>query len=109
MPMIKLGETILPSVGISSLNNFYSKNKEDDWFYDDVIPKGFSFDGMIPWACKTPLGRREWRGQPRQEYIITVDEMLKLQDVSSNIQAVRPGFLWWSVVECSGVWWSVVE
>ena len=35
---------------------------------------------------------------------------------SSNIEAVRPGFLWWSVVECGacvvecgGVWWSVVE
>ncbi|CAB4006742.1 PREDICTED: uncharacterized protein LOC109475051 [Paramuricea clavata] len=81
MQIIKLGETILPSVGIPSLNDFYSKNKEDDWFYDDVIPKGFSFDGMMPWACKTPLGRKEWRGQPPQEYIMTVEEMLKLQDV----------------------------
>ncbi|XP_028412663.1 uncharacterized protein LOC114535578 [Dendronephthya gigantea] len=79
--MCKLGETVLPSIGISSLNDFYGKNIEDDWFYDDVIPKGFSFDGMMPWACKTPLGRKEWRGQPRQEYILTVDEMLKLQDV----------------------------
>ena len=80
--IIKLGETVLPSVGISSLNDFYSKNKEDDWFYDDIIPKGFSFDGMMPWACKTPLGRKEWRGEPRQEYIMTVDEMLKLQHVT---------------------------
>ena len=89
--MIKLGETILPSVGISSLNDFYSKNKEDDWFYDDVIPKGFSFDGMMPWACKTPLGRKEWRGLPRQEYIMTVDEMLKLQDVNpgSSIESLK--------------------
>ena len=81
MQIIRLGETILPSVGISSLNDFYSKNKEDDWFYDDVIPKGFSFDGMMPWACKTPLGRKEWREHPPQEYIMTVEEMLKLQDV----------------------------
>ena len=29
--------------------------------------------------------------------------------ISSNIEAVRPPFLWWSVVECGGVWWSVVE
>jgi hypothetical protein len=79
MQIIRLGETILPSVGISSLNDFYSKNKEDDWFYDDVIPKGFSFDGMMPWACKTPLGRKEWREHPPQEYIMTVEEMLKLQ------------------------------
>ena len=79
--IIKLGETVLPSLGISSLNDFYSKSKEDDWFFDDVIPKGFSFDGMMPWACKTPLGRKEWRGLPRQEYIMTIDEMLELQDV----------------------------
>ena len=82
--IIKLGETILPSVGISSLNDFYSRNKEDDWFYDDIIPKGFSFDGMMPWACKTPLGRKEWHGEPRQEYIMTVDEMLKLQYVTPD-------------------------
>ena len=79
--IIKLGETVLPSLGISSLNDFYSKSKEGDWFFDDVIPKGFSFDGMMPWACKTPLGRKEWRGLPRQEYIMTIDEMLELQDV----------------------------
>ena len=29
--------------------------------------------------------------------------------MSSNIEAVRPPFLWWSVVECGGVWWCVVE
>ena len=29
--------------------------------------------------------------------------------VSSDIEADRAGFLWWSVVECGGVWWSVVE
>ena len=29
--------------------------------------------------------------------------------LSSNIEADRAGFLWWSVVECGGVWWSVVE
>ena len=79
--IIQLGETILPSVGISSLNDFYSKSMEDDWFFDDVIPKGFSFDGMMPWACKTPLGRKEWRGLPRQEYIMNIDEMLELQNV----------------------------
>jgi tetratricopeptide (TPR) repeat protein len=102
--IIKLGETILPSVGISSLNDFYSKNKEDDWFYDDVIPKGFSFDGMMPWACKTPLGRKEWRGQPRQEYIMTVDEMLKLQDVipGSSMESLKTANVFRSVCHLFG-------
>ncbi|XP_028391922.1 uncharacterized protein LOC114516594 [Dendronephthya gigantea] len=102
--IIKLGETILPSVGISSLNDFYSGNIEDDWFYDDVIPKGFSFDGMMPWACKTPLGRKEWRGQPRQEYIMTVDEMLKLQDVipGSALESLKTANVFSSVCHLFG-------
>lgn len=82
--ILKLGETVLPSLGIASLNDFYSENKEADWFYDDMIPKGFSFDGMMPWACKTPLGRKTWRGQPAQEFIMSINEMLELQDVSSS-------------------------
>ena len=82
--ILKLGETLLPSLGIASLNNFYSENKEDDWFYDDVVPNGFSFDGSMPWACKTPLGRKSWRGKPAQEYIMTIDEMLDLQNVSAS-------------------------
>ena len=79
--IVQLGETILPSLGIPCLNDFYSDNKEDDWFYDDVIPKGFSFDGMMPWASKTPLGTKAWREEPPQEFIMTVDEMLELQNV----------------------------
>ena len=82
--ILKLGETLLPSLGIASLNNFYSENKEDDWFYDDVVPNGFSFDGSMPWACKTPLGRTSWRAKPAQEYIMTADEMLDLQNVSAS-------------------------
>jgi hypothetical protein len=26
--------------------------------------------------------------------------------MTMHIEAVRPGFLWWSVAECGGVWWS---
>ena len=46
--VINLGETILPSMNIKAING--------EWFYDDVTPKGVSFDGLLPQASKIPLG-----------------------------------------------------
>ena len=77
--LINLQETIVPSVAIDSLNN---------WFFDDVTVRGICFDGMMPHACKFPLGRQ----QPTKkkpfilELIQPVDEMLKYLSTEENLK-----------------------
>ena len=68
--VISFGETILPSMGIHGLGS---------WFYDDVTPRGFAFDGALPQACKTPLGKREKDGTIVYELIGIPREISKFQ------------------------------
>ncbi|MGZ6298392.1 MAG: tetratricopeptide repeat protein, partial [Parachlamydiaceae bacterium] len=71
--VINLGETILPALDMSALN----------WLYDDLTPRGISFDGSMPTACKTPLGKQKGR-LGDFELIHTPTKMSELQQIQEN-------------------------
>ena len=87
LKVINFGETILPSLGIKQLNDFQST--DGDWFYDFDTPRGISFDGAMPWASKTALGRMATKDKPALELIRTPEQMAQLQEEKI---AVKEGY-----------------
>ena len=67
--ILNLQETIIPSLNVKHLND---KTAElGDWFFD-THTSGVSFDGMMPHACKFPLGKTH-----TTELIKPVNKMLE--------------------------------
>ena len=81
--LINLQETILPSVVIKGLNS-----PNDNWFFDGITKRGISFDGMLPHACKFPLGQQQHteKKQWTTELIKPINEMLKYLTTEEDIK-----------------------
>jgi len=74
--VINVGETIVPSICLPYINS--SCKKSFNWFFDAKTKKGLSFDGMMPCACKFPLGKEKTKRRPwKTELIKPISEMLK--------------------------------
>lgn len=75
--IVNLGETPLRLLGIPCLNNFYTSDESEDWFYDAFTPCGICFDSNMPYASIHPLSRRETaKKQFRTELIQSVSKMV---------------------------------
>ena len=86
--VINLKETILPSLAIPTLNDFYQELNGENWFFDHITPCGISFDGMMPHACKFPAGRQKpTKNKPwKTELIKPIAEMLDYLTEESRLK-----------------------
>ncbi|CAK8687870.1 unnamed protein product [Clavelina lepadiformis] len=84
--VINLEETIVPSVAVPTLNDFTKPG--GNWFFDAFTKRGISFDGILPQACKMPLGRTEkTKAKPwTTELIRPVSGMLEYLDKDEDLK-----------------------
>lgn len=86
--LVNMGETIVPIINLPFLNDPF--HKPYDWFFDIYTRRGVSFDGMVPYACKFPLGRPRTPNKPwKTELIKPASEMLKYLEKK---QALKNGY-----------------
>ena len=86
--VLNLQETIIPSLNVMFLN--VKESYLGDWFFD-THTNGVSFDGMMPYACKFPLGRQQHTPKKpwKTELIKPVDKML---EYLSSDESLKNGY-----------------
>ena len=86
--VLNLQETLIPSLHVGLLND--KTSKYGDWFFD-TYTSGVSFDGMMPHACKYPLGRQDYTEKKpwKTELIQPVDKML---EYLSSEESLKNGY-----------------
>ena len=84
--VINIRESIIAGFNIYCLNN--KDCSLGDWFYDAITTRGVSFDGMMPHACKFPLGRQQQtKNKPfTTELIKPISGMLKYLSSEANLR-----------------------
>ena len=84
--ILNLQETIIPSLNVRSLND--KEHHLGNWFYDVITPRGISFDGLMPHACKFPLGcTQHTKNKPfKTELIKPVSEMLEYLSSEADLK-----------------------
>ena len=84
--ILNVQETIIPSLNVCCLND--ENYKLGNWYYDAITTRGISFDGMMPHACKFPLGRlQHTKSKPfTTELIKPVSEMLKYLSFETDLK-----------------------
>ena len=84
--ILNLQETIIPSLNVNSLND--ENSGLGNWYYDAITPRGISFDGFMPHACKFPLGRTQYtKLKPfKTELIKPVSKMLEYLNSESDLK-----------------------
>ena len=83
--VLNLKESIIPSLNVKYLND--KTSDLCDWFFD-TYTSGVSFNGMMPHACKFPLGRtKPTQKKPwTTELIKPVDRMLEYLGSEKNLK-----------------------
>ena len=87
--LVNLRETIIPSVCVPSLNDAHSlRFSKKNWFFDQFTVRGISFDGLMPHACKCPLGRfyKTEKCDFTTELIKSVDDMVEYLDSDEDLR-----------------------